>query len=73
MSTIGKSIIIGIGAAILAFVAFAVWSLYQGIAMTGSGGIGAVSVGVSELWIQSFLAGLLVGFLYWRIRRRARR
>jgi membrane protein implicated in regulation of membrane protease activity len=55
--------------------ALMIYSGFHGIAVTGSGGLGAVSFGVSEALVQFVLLTAVVwtclwAFRYWRSRRR---
>jgi hypothetical protein len=63
--------IIAVGVVVLT--ALEVWWAFQAIALSGSGGLGAVSVGVSEIVPQALLLTVAAwAFIYWRRRRRRR-
>lgn len=64
--------IVAIAAVLLSV--FQIWSTFQGVASTGSGGLGAVSFGISEELLLEFvvLTVAVWGFIYWRSRRRRR-
>jgi len=48
------------------------WNVYAGMSAVGSAGIGAVSVGVSELVVEALpVLAFIVGFT-WTVRRGAR-
>ena len=59
---------------LVVLLALATFGLWSGTALTGSGGLGAVSAGVPEDVIIVLLLSPAVGlFFYWRHRRRTRR
>jgi hypothetical protein len=67
-----KKTAIAIALALVVFVVYRVWS--GGIVATGSGGLGAVSSGLSEALIEAFILAVIVAtFFYarswWRRRR----
>jgi hypothetical protein len=73
--SIPKKTAIAIALAMVVFVIYRVWSSGIGIAVTGSGGLGAVSFGLSEALIEAFILAVVVAtFFYawswWRRRRR---
>jgi len=50
--------------------AFLIYRAFHGISDTGSGGVGAVSVGISEALLEFLaLAAVVCAFFYWRSRR----
>ena len=71
-----KAFLWAFGAAIAASVLWIVVQVaffgYEGIAMSGSGGLGAVSVGLSEALIEAGVVVFLIVFI-WRLRRTRRR
>ena len=77
-----KSLLAGIAAALLVIVLFVVavlviplllqFALLQ-VATTGSGGIGAVSYGFSELALVLLVTLAFAGGFYWEFRRASRR
>ena len=59
-------------AGIVAIVAvlFSLWTAFQGIAATGSGGLGAISFGISESLLEFVVLTVVVwAVIYWRSRR----
>jgi hypothetical protein len=47
-----------------------IWSGFQGIAATGSGGLGAVSFGISEFFVEFAVLTVAVwAVIYWRSKR----
>jgi biopolymer transport protein ExbB/TolQ len=50
--------------------AFLIYRAFHGVGVTGSGGVGAVSVGISEALLEFLaLAAVVCVFFYWRSRR----
>ena len=62
-------------AAVLVIVgAFAIYRSFSAVRMTGSGGLGAVSVGINEALLEFLaLAAIVCAFFYWRSRRQRSR
>jgi hypothetical protein len=61
-------------AVILVLVAFLIYRVFYGVSVTGSGGVGAVSVGISEALLEFLaLASLVCAFFYWRAMRQQSR
>jgi len=76
VSTYVKSFVVGVAAllvSVIGTVAIEVITIYiTEFRRAGSGGIGAVSVGVSDLWFIIPVAAFVVGFV-WEFRRASRR
>jgi uncharacterized BrkB/YihY/UPF0761 family membrane protein len=69
-----KCTLVGLLAGILAmvsWVAIRIAFAFRDLGPTGSGGLGAVSLGISEVIVPVFLTGF--GFGFWLMRRRQRR
>jgi membrane protein implicated in regulation of membrane protease activity len=60
--------------AIAVLLGITIYGLMSGVFLTGSGGLGAVSVGVCEALLEFLaLSALVCLFFYWRHRRQRRR
>jgi Na+/proline symporter len=59
------------GGWIVAYLTLLAWQLFRAISATGSGGIGATSVGLLELVAIPFGPPLVFGLLWLVLRRRA--
>ena len=59
---------------VTALLALTIWRVMAGVQVTGSGGLGVVSVGFSEGMIDFlFLSAIVGAFFYWQHRRRVNR